>query len=467
MSRFISTIILIVTILIPASSHAQSGDATWLNNMEGLETGIGRSWMAPITFTTEHTLQELNAEGTPTSETSWREEPSATPTLTDEMQTSMLSALIYQYDSSENAEKGIELFHEAQLDQISRDPRNPATNEFEPDLDADVALGNEGSYEVPNTDGGTTEMAVVYLLVQDGELIYQVFGVFLPGNHTEIATNIAQLMISAEIGSSDPTYDMNGESTGGLWEKLNTIEIAMPDESTVADLQVYPPAGDAVMGDSVAVPQIDLANLQAVPGLVGSWHTTYAPADTGVMLATPNVIPDGVFNIELWVIEFENSTHATAAAISMSNTLIEPLGIVTSEGGGLDNSGITLVNSGFVRERSIPEGDAATVVKANGSTLYAARVYSNGPAPTPLAKDLITGMVAAEPGESPESVSGTDASGGMWNVFPQAGDDLLHGLEPTIVTYAEPSAEPDSTPVGLVRLHFSASADLLYAHRNT
>ena len=448
MPRFISTILVIVAILIPANTSAQSGDATWLNNMGGLESGIGRSWMAPITFTGIHTVQELNAEGTPISETTWREEASSTPVISEKMQTQLVSALIFEYDTTENAEHGIDLFYEAQLDQISRDPRSPATNEFDADDLGDTVYGSEGTYEVENFDGTAGEWAVVYLLVQQDNLVYQVFGQYLPGNHIDLATGVARQMIEADPGSEDPMYDMNGKSTGGLWEKLNAVDIAMPEESTVADLQVYPPADDAVMGDSVVVPQIDLENLQAVPGLQGSWHVIYAPDDSGVMTATPNVIPDGVFNIELWVMEFDDPTFATATAISMSNSLMEPLGIVSSEGGGIDTSGITMVNSGFVRDRSIPEGDAATVVVADGTTVYAARVYANGPAPTPVARDLVQGMIAAEPGDAAESVSGNDASGGVWDVFPQPGDDRLHGLEPVSVRFTEPSLEPMSTPVG-------------------
>lgn len=448
MLRFVSVVLLAVALLIPSSTYAQSGDATWLNNMEGLETGIGRSWAAPFTVSESSTIAEVNVEGTVTAEHTTWSTPEASPEISDEMQTSMLSALIYHYDSTQNAAQGIELFHEAQLDQISRDPRNPATNEFEPEIKADVAFGNEGSYEVPDLQGGTSEMAVVYILAQDGELIYQVFGVFLPGQHIEIATSVAEEMIAADIGDAEPMHDMNGDSTGGLWEKLNAIDIAMPEDSTIADLQVYPPADDAVMGDSVVVPQIDLHQLGTVPGMQGSWHITYVPAETGVMMATPDVVPEGVFNIELWVLNFDDATYATAAAVAMSNALIEPLGVTGNESGNLGSGGITLVNSGFVRDRSIPEGDAATVVVADGTTLYAARVYSNGPAPTPLAQDLIDGMVAAEPGDAAESVAGNDASGGMWDIFPQPGDDLLYGLEPANVRYAEPSAEPDSTPVG-------------------
>ena len=407
--------------------------------MDGLEPGIGRSWSAPLIFEEVETHTTFNAEGTPVSEISMQTGPASTPVVTDAMQTQMLSALIYEYDSEENASKGIERFHTAQLEQISRDPRNPATNEFEPDLDADAAFGNEGTYEVEEFDGTTNELAVVYVLVQDGVLIYQVFGVFLPGNHVDIATEVARTMITAEAGAEAPTYDMNGQSSGGLWEKLNAVELAMPDDSMVMDLEIYPPADDAVMGDSVVMPEIDLNNLAAVPGMANSWHITYAPAESGVMVSTPNVLPDGVFNIELWMMEFDDSTHATAAAISLNATLTEPLGIVSTEGGGFasgDRQGLTMVNSGFVRDRAIPEGDAAVIVVAEGSTVYAARVYSNGPAPTPLAHELIDVLIGAERGDEE-----------VWDVFPQSGDELLHGLEPVIVRHEDPE-NLVSTPVG-------------------
>lgn len=451
MRRSVISIVLSIALLVPSIAHSQSGDATWLNNMDGLEVAVGRSWMAPIVVVETLTHAELNAEGTPISEISSRSEPSSTPELSDEMQTQMLSALIYQYDSTENAEHGLELFYQAQLDQISRDPRNPATNEFSPDDLGDSAYGNEGTHEVEDFDGTTSEWAIVYILVQQDNLIYQVFGQFVPGNHIEIATDIAEQMLASEASDAEPIYDMEGQSTGGLWEKLNAVEIAMPEESTVADLEIFPPADDAVMGDSVVVPMIDLENLIAVPGIAGSWHITYAPAESGVLTATPDVIPDGVFNIELWVMEFQDSTYSTAAAISLSTTLTEPLGIVSTEGGGFgteEQQSISMINSGFVQDRSIPEGDAAVVVVAQGSTLYAARVYANGPAPTPLARDLVDTMIAAEVGDAPESVDGTSATGGMWELLPQPGDEMLHGLEPVNVRHDDPALEPVSTPVG-------------------
>lgn len=439
MRRTILAIITTLALLMPGFTHAQSGDATWLDSTNGLETAIGRSWTAPLIFEETETHTTYNADGTPVSEISLHREPASTPVVTDAMQTQMLSALIYEFDTEANAETGIELFHEAQLSQISRDPRNPATNEFEPELDVDTAFGNEGTYEVLDFDGESGEMSVVYVLAQDGNLIYQVFGVFVPGNHIELATEITRAMIEADIGESEPAYDMTGASTGGLWEKLNAIELAMPEESTVADLEIYPPADDAVMGDSVVMPEIALDDLASVPGIVESWHITYAPAETGVLISTPNVLPEGVFNIELWVMEFDDSTHATAAAIALNATLTEPLGIVSTEGGSFgseDRQGMTMVNSGFVRDRSIPEGDAAVVVVADGTTVYAARVYSNGPAPTPLADDLIDSMIGAI----------NDGHQG-WDMLPQSGDALLHGLEPVIVRHEDP-LNAVSTPVG-------------------
>lgn len=449
MRRTVVSIVAMLALLIPGTGVAQSGDATWLNNQDGLQTAIGRSWMAPVVFTSESTLTEFNEAGTPVSEVSWSEEPSSTPVVTDEMQTQMLSALIYEFDSADNAADALDVFNSEQLEQLKRDLRAPATNEFDPGL-GDKAYGHEGVYEPIDFEGESSEWAIVYVLVQHDNLIYQIFGQFVPGNHTEIATGVAENMLQADAGDADPVYDMAGNSTGGLWEKLNAVQIAMPPESTVADLEIYPPADDAVMGDSVMVPQIDLANLAAVPGLDGSWHVTYGPADSGTPAATPAGVPHGVFNIELWVMEFADPTHATAAAFSLNNTLIEPLGIVSGGSGSFgdgDSQHLTMENTGFVRDRSLPEGDAAVVIVADGSTLYAARVYANELAPTPIARNLVDSMMSASVDDELEA-NNESGTGGMWQRFPHAGSDELRGLEPIVIRYDDPSQQPVATPAG-------------------
>lgn len=408
--------------------------------------------MAPITFSTTSTLTEFNADGTPISEQTTHSTPESTPVESAEYQTLMLSALIYEFDSPENAEAGLKLFTAETEEQIRRDPRNPATNAFSPDL-GDNAIGHQGEFETEGSDGEMHTFAIVYVLVQHDNLIYQVFGQFVPGSHIELATGVAAAMLDAETGTAEPIYDMNGESTGGLWEKLNAIEIAMPVESTVTDLEIYPPGEDATMGDSVVVPEIDLAKVAEIPGLTGSWHIAYAPGEIGTPAATPNAAPAGVFNIELWVMEFSDPTSATAAAFSLSPALTDPLAIVNSSfGADSDSNGsserITLENTGFVHDRSLPEGEAAVVIVVDGSTVYAARVYSKDSAPTPIARDLVANLIETDAGTDDETVSGTTAQGGMWQKFPQTGDELLHGLEPTVIRHDDPSGAPVATPAG-------------------
>lgn len=449
--RIISTLLAIL-LIAPSITHAQTGDASSLDDLAGLETAIARSWMEPVVFVEEWTESELNEQGTPVWEISGRSEPVSTPIVTDEMQTSMLSALIFAFDTPENAAAALDAFSAEQMEIVQRDPRAPATNAFTPENLGDAAIGYEGVYESPGMDGDTIEMAIVYLFVQDGSLIYQIFGQFMPGNHVEIATGVAGQMVAADASEDPAVYDMNGGSTGGLWEKLNAIELAMPEGSTITDLEIYPPSEDAVLGESVMVPVIDLDNLAAVPGLSGSWHIAYGPETAATPIATPaTTAPDGVFNIELWAMEFTDPTNATAAAFSFNTTLIEPLGIVSTEGGSFgteDSETITMVNSGFVKDRSLPEGDAAVVVIVQGTTVYAARVYANGPAPTPIAEDLVAQIMAVEPGDSTESVDGTSATGGMWELFPRVGDPLLHGLVPVSIRQDQPLATPIASPAG-------------------
>lgn len=447
----ILTAAIVLLLAIPASVAAQTGDASWLENQPGLQTAIGRTWMAPIVTIEENTLTEFNEEGTPVSETSWREEPSSTPEVTEDAKFQTMSTLVFEFDSDENAADALEAFNEDQLAQLRRDPRAPATETFDLDL-GDKSYGHEGTYEALRMDGETDELVVVYALVQDANFVYQIFGIFLPGDHVEITTGIMEDLIAADTGDDDAVFNPNGGSIGGLWEKLNAIEISGTEGYEVYDLEIYPLSDEAVRGDSVVVPAIDIDHLERVPGITGSWHKQYGSLDTGTPQATPagESAPEGVFNIELWVMEFEDPTSATAAAFSFNNELIEPLGVVNGGGGSFGEEGspaITMENTGFTQDRSLPEGDAAVVLWVDGTTLYAARVYSNGEAPTPIARNLVEQMATAE---IDRNVPADDAAGtgGLWQLFPQDGDELLHGLTPVTIEYLQPPAESDATPKG-------------------
>lgn len=447
-TRIITTL-LVCLLALPTAARAQSGDASWLDSLDGLDLAIGRSWMAPVTFVSESVTTDFNEDGTPVSEVVTRSTPESTPVTTAEMQTVMLSALVYEFDSTEHAIEGVELLHATQIDQLERDSRSPEMTGFDTSGLGDSAFGLEGVYSAETMPGTFTDFSIVMLFVQDENMVYQVFGQFLSGTYTDIATGVVRDMLAAEPGEGEPVYDMNGGSTGGLWEKLNAVELPMPEGSTVFDLEMYPVSDDAVMGESVVVPQIDLDNLGDVPGLVGSWYIAYMPVTSGTPSATPVIETTGAFSIELWVMEFEDPAHASAALFSLNDTLIEPLGIVASEihSSSGDDEGLTLLHTGFVRDPSLPEGDAAVAVSAQGTTVYAARVYTRDLAPTPLAEELVAHLQGMPPGSSEAADTELVPSDARWDYFPQAGDDLLYGLVPVVVRHDSPSAPP-ATPAG-------------------
>ncbi|MCA9833537.1 MAG: hypothetical protein KC435_06315 [Thermomicrobiales bacterium] len=447
MRRHLASILITFALIAPLSTnaYAQSGDATWLNNLDGLQTAIGRSWTAPINWSTTESVVDINDEGTPIGEAISSSTPM--PSASDDIVT--MSALIYEFDTPEHAANGLKLLNADQMQQVERDPRAPAINEFSPENLGDLAYGHEGSYDVSMADGSTLELAVVYLMVQDGNLVYQIFGQFQSGDHVAISTDAVAQMIAADTSDAEAIYDMNGASTGGLWEKLNAITIELPEGSSIYDLEIYPVADDAVMGSSVIVPAIGLSDLAAVPGLSSSWYAAYEGHVLTELAGTPGAA-DGVFSIELWILEFDNPTDATAAAFSMNDALNEPLGILTTEDSGFgdgETTGLTFVNSGFVRDNALPAGDAATVVALDGNMLYAARVYASGPAPTPIAKDLVASMQTTEAGAEDTNEPNL-ASGGMWEKFPESGSDAVFGLELTTQEIITPEATPAGTPRG-------------------
>jgi hypothetical protein len=449
-TRFITTL-LICLLALPTGATAQSGDASWLESLDGLDLAIGRSWMAPLEFETESATTDFNEEGTPVSQVVTRSTPESTPVRTEEIRTLTLSALIYQFDSLEHASDGMQQMHAAQMDQWERDPRSPDMEAFDTGGLGDDAVGAEGIYTSDGMPGTVSELAIVMLFVQDDTTVYQVFGQFLPGDHTEIATDVVRDMLAAEASDEEPVFDMDGGSTGGLWEKLNAVNLAMPEGSTVFDLEIYPVSDDAVQGDSVMVPEIDLNNLGDVPGIVGSWYIAYAPATSGTPAATPVTNTTGAFSIELWVMEFEDPTHASAALFSLNATLTEPLGIVGSEGSSFSdadgNAGMTLVNTGFVRDSALHAYHNGGIAFGQGTTLYAARVYTRDLAPTPVAKNLVMHLRGIPPGTSEAADTELVPSNDPWDYFPQAGDEMLYGLASVIVRHDSPLGPP-ATPVG-------------------
>lgn len=447
MRRTLVTIVALFALITPLPQvGAQSGDATWLESLDGLQTAIGRSWMGPITEVVETTTTEFNELGTPIASETTRT-TTATPETDVTSEIIMMSALVFEFDSPEHANQSLQIMNTDQMSQLERDPLAPEMNEFLPEKLGDMAYGHQGSYTVPDIE---QELAVVYLMVQDGPYVYQIFGVIIAGDHIGIATGVAENMVAAKPGEEAPIYDMAGTSTGGNWEILNDIQLDMPEGSFVNDIEVYPVDPDSVIGDSQVVPAIDLERLSDTPGLSTSRFVSYQSHEVTELVGTPATAPDGVYNIELWVLEFNDPTSASAAAFAMDAALAEPLGIVSTEGSGFETSdgetGITLVNTGFVRERSLPEGDAATVVVVSGSTVYAARVYANGPAPTPLAQKIVQYMIDTPASSEPETVDGVNATGGIWVKFPASGSDLVAGLEVTVVQREEPVATPVATP---------------------
>lgn len=446
MHRTILRSVLLLALLLPASTAAQSGDASWLESLDGLETGIGRAWMGEITFSETYTETEYNDQGTPVHEISMLTEDAATPEVTDQHRTMMLSVFVFQFDTEENAAAGLEKLNDEQIAQHRRDPRSPAVNEFETDL-GDASHGWQGELELPTIDNtGNLKLSVVYLMVQDGDLVYQLSGQFLPGYGEDISRGVIADMIAAETGEKEPVFEPNGGSTGGLWEKLNVVDVPFPDGMMTFDLQIWPMDPNAVQGQSVIMPQVDLNALDQLPGITQGWYASYGEDDLD-----PDSTPEGVFSVEVWVLEFDTIDNAMATAFAIQDPLLAPLGIIGGESAGAtgEREEVTLYmnGTGFVRDRSLPEGDAAYIIVVEETTVYVVRVYANGPAPLAVGRDVIDHALQTPVGESAQDDA--TATGGGWDRLPGSGTDLVHSLELRDHQYITPGpATPSASPVG-------------------
>ena len=151
--------------------------------------------------------------------------------------TYQIAAIVVEFDTADHAAAALEpLLADAQA-RYATDP--PITMErVDPGDLGDQAVADFGRLE---EDGLTYELALV--VVQADTYLYMVgaVGIGTDTGALETATAFAQVLLDADAGSGEETFDEGGASIGGLWDKLpvggdEVLGGLIPDE----DVQVYP-----------------------------------------------------------------------------------------------------------------------------------------------------------------------------------------------------------------------------------
>lgn len=141
-----------------------------------------------------------------------------------------MTAMVLQFDRPANAASG----YRAMVDEATM-----VTTDSEYDrVELDLELKHTALLVEEGTDGAPASTLVAF--VQDGEYVSVVIAVAVGTDAMEHATGIVRVIVESDTGTFPEMFNPDGGSTGGLWEKLPSVE----DEGKL--LQGLEPYGDSI-----------------------------------------------------------------------------------------------------------------------------------------------------------------------------------------------------------------------------
>lgn len=199
--RFTKTIVAALLALLLAMGAVVSISAQDSSDLdfEGLEKAYGRTFNADM-------MAMIDVEDPEALPTGWF----------------MLTTMVLEFDSEDSASAGFEQFNE----QTTEDALGEGVSLEDVELDLDLEYSAVQAVE--EIDGITTNVAVVTAL--DGEYVYAVSGITFGDDPVAAIESVIGEMQEAEAGDGEGTFDADGASEGGLWDKLpasdsNSVEM--------------------------------------------------------------------------------------------------------------------------------------------------------------------------------------------------------------------------------------------------
>jgi len=266
------------------------------------------------------------------------------------------------------------------------------------------------------------------VLTWDGPYVYVVsavqFGTEV--DLVELATNLIQTMIDTEAGEGLGEFDPDGNSTGGLWDKLppGGGEALLVFWSS-QDEQHFPERTDPEDGE------LDFGGFAGIQRAVARNYS----GDTSV-LATPETAPATTYFLGAAVAAFDSSEDAAAALepihAQSTATFTEEFSITPEPADPGDIGDQVRANVGTTEQDGLTV-ELTTIVVQDGAYVYVVAAVGVGTDTGVLetATGVIETMIAAGVGSGDGTFDETGGStGGLWDKFPAEGDAALNGLVP-------------------------------------
>lgn len=225
LSALVGTVLVALTMSAAAVSAQTPAPADDVDSIDGIQESIRRGFVNDDTGGVAAASIKTGVIGT----------PKALPALAG---VSFLAGEIQRYDTSEHAASGFDVW-----DSVVRS----YLEAYSPDLAAidmlDLDLGDRSTGYVSSGKEGNREYSTVMMIVQHGVYIYFTVCNAVDNDVRELSMMFMQTMVDNDAGSGEATFDREGASTGGLWEKFPKVGDDLVRGMRAFDEQVYPPDG--------------------------------------------------------------------------------------------------------------------------------------------------------------------------------------------------------------------------------
>ncbi|MGC4189826.1 MAG: hypothetical protein QM589_01150 [Thermomicrobiales bacterium] len=189
----------------PVATMAQDTgeDQLQISDLDGVQAAVSRTYTVDFAA-----LFSMDASPTPESEGP---------------QLFALGGAIVQFDNDDHAKSGYTTI----LDEVQKqaDTSTPEAVSFETvDLGGDLgdertALRMTGE-DAGDIDGGD----ILALVVRDGSTIYMFTGIANTGDPSDALVAFAKVVMDGKAGNDAATFNEDGTSTGGLWDKFPAVD---------------------------------------------------------------------------------------------------------------------------------------------------------------------------------------------------------------------------------------------------
>jgi hypothetical protein len=349
-------------------------------------------------------------------------------------------AQVARFDTAANAGSGLETLNTWILEVFAASG-TPAT--FEPVEVTSSVAGVRAWFETLDLGPGNDPYAELALVqAQDDIYVYTVvvFNYYstdspaLNGVAMDVAVAMIEELAATPPGQATPAAVPGEAPTSGLWAKLPAEEDTVPQRYGITYTE------DRVNYAPEPLPEVVVATYGDVEGV-----ETVVARNYGV----PDSESGEVEDVPVAYIEVAVFEDAAQAAPGFATAATEQLVVL-----GLDGAGLEETEAGFSADEAVAyaaevEGEegtfsvAVTVARSGSRIVTVAAITTSDEDALALADSLAQAVIEAKAGEETATFSDEGTStGGVWEMFPVTGDDVLAGMEPVDdrQMYPEPDA---------------------------